>query len=105
MRAGPVLGGDAADRGYPGRDLYHAQRRRHEVIFDQELRRRTAEVIAAIHAMFGRPGLPQAPNDARCPNCSLINLCIPKVLGEPARLRGLQGALFHPFPVLADSDD
>jgi CRISPR-associated exonuclease Cas4 len=88
-----------------GAIFYRALRRRHEVIFDQELRRRTAEVTAAIRAMLGRPRLPQAPNDARCPNCSLINVCMPKVLGEPARLRGLQGALFHPWPVLADSDD
>jgi CRISPR-associated exonuclease Cas4 len=88
-----------------GAIFYYALRRRHEVIFDEDRRRRTADVAAAIHAMLRRPHLPEAPNDARCPNCSLINVCMPKVLGDSARLRGLQGALFHPWPISGDSDD
>lgn len=46
--------------------------------------------------------LPPAPNDARCPNCSLINACLPYVVAEPARLRGLQGALFVAYDAEAD---
>ena len=35
-------------------------------------------------------------NDNRCRNCSLVNACLPKVVGEPSRIRGYQGALFKP---------
>lgn len=80
-----------------GAIYYAGARRQVEVVFDAELRRRTLEVIEAIRAMLKEQRLPEAPNDARCPNCSLINACLPWVVGEPARLRGLQGALFHPW--------
>jgi CRISPR-associated exonuclease Cas4 len=96
-----MLGG-AVERGAI---FYHAMRRRHEVIFDDELRRRTVQVTEAIRRMLDLPRLPPAPNDARCPNCSLINVCMPKVLGEPARLRGVQGALFQPLALSTDDDD
>ena len=45
--------------------------------------------------------LPEAPNDERCPHCSLINACLPYVVSEPARMRGLQGALFQLWDVSA----
>ncbi len=78
-----------------GAIFYWETRRRHEVVIDEELRQRTTEVISATRAMLQAQRLPPAPNDARCPNCSLINACLPSVIGEPARLRGLQGVLFH----------
>lgn len=49
--------------------------------------------------------LPPAPNDARCPSCSLVNACLPAVVGEPARLRGLQGTLFRPWEPPAGGED
>lgn len=82
-----------------GAIFYHAVRRRHEVVFDDALRRRTEEAVAAIRAMLSSQSLPRAPNDTRCPNCSLLNACLPWVVAEPARLRGLQGALFRPLDV------
>jgi CRISPR-associated exonuclease Cas4 len=88
-----------------GAIFYHALRRRHEVRFDPALRQRTEQAVAGIRAMLEKTVLPPPPNDARCPNCSLINVCMPRVLGEPARLRGLKGALFHPWPVSPDDDD
>jgi CRISPR-associated exonuclease Cas4 len=48
--------------------------------------------------------LPPAANDARCPRCSLLNACLPQVVGEPARLRGFQGALFRPRALDRDED-
>jgi len=65
------------------------------VIFDEELRQQTITTIAAIKTLLHAQSLPQAPNDARCPNCSLLNACLPSVVGEPARVRGMQGALFR----------
>ena len=79
---------------------YHAARSRHEVAFDQPLRRQTEEMVSAVRDLLRESasgGLPPAPNDARCPNCSLIDACLPAVVGEAARVRGLQGALFQPY--------
>lgn len=78
-----------------GAIFYHESRRRHEVVIDEGLRERTLAVVEGIRAMLDAQKLPPAPNDARCPNCSLINACLPQVIGDPYRLRGLQGALFQ----------
>ena len=77
-----------------GAIYYHAVRRRHEVLLDEELRERTVAAIRDVRAMLRAQELPDAPNDARCPNCSLIRSCLPSVVAEPHRLRGLQGALW-----------
>jgi CRISPR-associated exonuclease Cas4 len=80
-----------------GAIFYHALRKRHEVLFDAELRRRTIETIAAIRALLRAQQLPAAPNDERCRHCSLLQPCLPAVVGEPARLRGMQSTLFQPY--------
>ena len=78
-----------------GAVFYHAVRRRYEVVFDMVLRRQTEAAVAAIRALLWQQRLPPAPNDARCRHCSLIRACLPGVVAEPARLRGLQGALYQ----------
>jgi CRISPR-associated exonuclease Cas4 len=88
-----------------GAVFYHATRRRHEIAFDARLREATIAAVNAIRAMLRSQTLPPAPNDARCPNCSLINVCLPSVRAEEARLRGLQGALFRPLAPPEDADD
>jgi len=79
-----------------GAIFYRAVRRRHEIVFEEGLRRRTLLAIEAVRAMLRAGSLPAAPNDARCKHCSLRDACLPQVVAEPARLRGLQGALFQP---------
>lgn len=79
-----------------GAVFYHAVRQRHEVVFDAALRAATLSVIRAIRRMLRAQSLPPAPNDQRCPPCSLVNACLPAVVGERPRLRGLQGALYRP---------
>jgi CRISPR-associated exonuclease Cas4 len=86
-----------------GAVFHYALRRRYEVIFDTALRNRTMAVIEATRELLRTQALPPAPNDRRCPNCSLMNACLPSVVGEQARLRGLQGALFRPLE-LGDRD-
>lgn len=86
-----------------GAIYYHGARRRYPVKFTQGLRDETLEATTAIRELLRTQTLPPAPNDARCPNCSLINACLPFVVAEPVRLRGLQGALFRPM-VLSDPD-
>lgn len=75
----------------------YAERRRHEVDFTAELRAATIAAVAAIRSMLSQQQLPPVVNDNRCRNCSLINSCLPFVLAERPRLRGLQGALYHPW--------
>ena len=87
-----------------GAIYYAATKKRHEVIFDEALRAQTLAVVAGIRAMLAAQRLPDAPNDARCCNCSLINACLPGVVGERTRMHGLQGALFQPIE-LASSDN
>ncbi len=82
-----------------GAIFHQAVRRRTEVVFTDELRRRTIEMTEAIRVMLVAQRLPDAPNDARCPKCSLINACLPSVVGDPHRLRGLQGILFRPLEI------
>jgi CRISPR-associated exonuclease Cas4 len=86
-----------------GAIYYHALRRRHEVMLENSLRDQTIAVIAAIRAILRAQYLPDAPNDERCPNCSLLSACLPSVVGDVARMRGLQGALFRPTD-LGDHD-
>jgi CRISPR-associated exonuclease Cas4 len=88
-----------------GAIFYHAIRRRHEVRFDVALREATLNAIVAIHRMLREQRLPAAPNDSRCPSCSLLNACLPGVVGEQARLRGLQGTLFRPLALSEDVRD
>jgi len=78
-------------------------RRREEVVLDAALRAETREAIHAVRRTLDAQQLPEAPNDARCPKCSLINACLPSVVGEPFRLRGLQGALFRPLQAIPEA--
>ncbi|MBF6614908.1 MAG: CRISPR-associated protein Cas4 [Chloroflexi bacterium] len=80
-----------------GAIYYHALHQRHEVVFDEGLRAKTLEVVARIREILQAQIIPAAPNDERCPSCSLLNSCLPSVVGERARLRGLQGALFQTY--------
>lgn len=74
----------------------HVERRRHEVSFTSALRERTIALVEEIRQQLRHQILPTAADDARCPPCSLVHACLPRVSAQPARLRGLQGALFRP---------
>lgn len=89
----------------PGGALYsHATRRRQPVAFDAALRDRTMAAIEGVRRQIERQELPPAADDARCPSCSLINVCLPSVVAQPARLRGYQGALFWPRALEPEDD-
>jgi CRISPR-associated exonuclease Cas4 len=74
---------------------YHGSRTRREVAFDAGLRDRVAEATVAVRAMLAGSRLPAAPNDVRCPKCSLFDACLPGLAASPARIRGFQGELFR----------
>lgn len=80
-----------------GAIYYGATRKRHEIIFDSELRGQTLQFVAAIREMLmNQDMLPPAVHDARCPNCSLINACLPEIVGQERRLRIMQAELYKP---------
>ncbi len=81
----------------PAGALYsHATRRRTPVSIDADLRQRTLTAVAAVRDLLEQQRVPPPVNDSRCPDCSLINACIPGVVAETPRVRGYQGALFRP---------
>ena len=75
---------------------YHASRKRREVACDATLRAVTETMTAEVRAMLQGSSLPPAPNDARCPKCSLFEACLPALTAHPARLRGIMAELYHP---------
>ncbi|HXK33093.1 MAG TPA: CRISPR-associated protein Cas4 [Dehalococcoidia bacterium] len=78
-----------------GAVFYWTTRRRHEVDLTEDLRAAVAGAIAAIRQYLRAQQLPPAPNDARCRECSLRISCLPEIVGEPDRVRGLQGAVYR----------
>jgi CRISPR-associated exonuclease Cas4 len=78
-----------------GAVFYWTTRRRAEVEINAALRAAVVDAVAAIRESLHAQRLPAAPNDARCRDCSLRISCLPEVVGEPDRVRGLQGALYR----------
>jgi CRISPR-associated exonuclease Cas4 len=75
-----------------------AARTRREVEFTATLRQRTLEVLAGVRKLLLRGQTPPpAANHRLCPRCSLRELCLPDVVRESARLRGIQSALFRVY--------
>lgn len=88
-----------------GAIYFHGSRKRETVVFDDALRARVPASAEAVRRMLAGTTLPPAANDARCPNCSLFDACLPGVVGERARMRGFIGELFHPAPIESDIED
>jgi len=65
---------------------YRTPRRRTEVIFTPELRAETERLAARMHALYAAGQTPRAIYEKKkCGNCSLIELCQPKLLGRTDR--------------------
>jgi CRISPR-associated exonuclease Cas4 len=68
-------------RAVPKGAIYSVQsRRRREVLLDDGLRRETEEAVREVRAMQRSGKLPPPVDDARCPNCSLLDACVPSSL-------------------------
>ncbi len=78
-----------------GAIYYHGSRQRREVELDSALRERLEEAIVTVRNLLAGTRLPEALHDARCPKCSLFDACLPDLSANPARVRGLHGALFR----------
>ena len=85
-----------------GAIYYHSSQSRHEVSLDVSLREATVALIAAVRELLIHQCVPAAVADARCRHCSLVDVCLPEIVTDPAHLRGLQGALFRPLDTVAE---
>jgi CRISPR-associated exonuclease Cas4 len=75
--------------------VYHASsRRRREVELTPALRALVVDVTTAIRAMLASGCLPPPVNDARCRECSLIEICQPAALAARDAQSELRAALF-----------
>ncbi len=79
-----------------GAVYYAGSKRRREVTFGEADRAAVEEGTVLIREMLAGERLPLAVNDARCPNCSLIDACAPGLSSRPAVIRGHYAELFHP---------
>lgn len=71
--------------------VYHiTSRQRRTVTFTPELRIRVQEVVAAVRLMLLELTVPPPVNDNRCPNCSLVDSCLPGTVADRKRMRELE---------------
>ncbi len=78
--------------------IYHADsKRRREVAFTPDLRARTAKAIAEIHGLLSAPRLPAAVyREGACEECSLFDVCVPRLTGGPTACAEASARLFRP---------
>jgi CRISPR-associated exonuclease Cas4 len=82
-------------RPVPRGAIYHASsRRRREVEIGPTLRKQVVDTVSAIRAMLAAERLPPPANDARCPACSLIEICQPDLVADYADRVAALGDLF-----------
>jgi CRISPR-associated exonuclease Cas4 len=75
--------------------IYHASsHRRREVVITPALRQLVRDTTMTIRAMLNSGKMPSPIHDARCRECSLIDLCQPQMLAESARLKQIRAQLF-----------
>jgi len=70
-----------------GAMFYGKQRRRMEVVFDEELRAITKNTAEKMHSFFEQRFTPPAVYEKKCPSCSLIEICMPKQTGEGVKVK------------------
>ncbi|HHT9136236.1 MAG TPA: CRISPR-associated protein Cas4 [Candidatus Wunengus sp. YC60] len=59
--------------------FYGQTRRREDVIFDNKLRMETEDAARKVHELIESGITPKAEYSKKCKQCSLLNLCMPKV--------------------------
>lgn len=61
--------------------FYRASRRRREVVFAPDLRASVEQIVAEVRALLQTAQLPPPVNDVRCRDCSLVEACMPNLVG------------------------
>lgn len=78
-----------------GAIYYFSSRRRRNVTFDANLREMTLDAIRQVRHLLEQMHTPPPVNDHRCPNCSLIGLCLPEAIAS-LRQQSDNSSLFVP---------
>ncbi len=65
-----------------GAFFYGKIRRRVQVEIDEELRKQTEEIIASVRELITSKSTPGAEYAAKCRNCSLEPVCMPKAMND-----------------------
>lgn len=62
--------------------FYGTTRRRQDVAFTPQIRIATEDAALRLHALFDLGITPAAKREVKCENCSLLNLCMPDLVGD-----------------------
>jgi CRISPR-associated exonuclease Cas4 len=65
-----------------GAIYYHSSRKRRNVTFDEPLRQLTLRTIEQVRQLLETMRIPPPVNDHRCPNCSVVGLCLPEAVAS-----------------------
>lgn len=82
--------------------FYGKTRRRHDVQFDDALRRETRDAARRLHALVDSGRAPAARYEKKCDSCSLAGVCLPRVA---ARGRGARAYLDRAVRSLGEDYD
>jgi len=77
-----------------GAIYYHSSRRRREVSISVVLKQAVKQTIHDVRSMLTSMKLPPPVTDNRCKNCSLIEICQPKVVTDKKKANDLMRELF-----------
>ena len=76
--------------------VFHAEsKRRRDVIFTPELRSLTEQAINELHRLIDAEQAPLAQFKPACEECSLFDICLPRVTSQPESLRRVMSQLFE----------
>lgn len=81
-----------------GSIYYFSSRRRRLVRFDAALREQTLQTIQQVRQLLSQMRVPAPVNDRRCPNCSLVGVCLPEAVAELRQMPDNRH-LFEPIPL------
>ncbi len=62
--------------------FYGQKKRRKEILFDHDLRLLTDNICQAVHELLSAGKTPPADYSAKCDQCSLLPLCLPRSCGS-----------------------
>lgn len=78
-----------------GAIFWYGSRKRQEIEFTTEMRKRVETVVAEIYSLLDSRIVPSPVNDKRCIDCSLKEACMPEVIAEEAHSRRAVKELFE----------
>jgi CRISPR-associated exonuclease Cas4 len=66
--------------------FYGMPRRRYDVFFDINLREKTESLCGRLHALTESGETPSAKYEKKCDSCSLMDYCMPKIIGRRGKV-------------------